>query len=466
MTKYITIATLILALSLLASCIEDGYTSSPSDQPSFSTDTLDLGLVYTDELTATSRMTIRNPHGKSLNIEQISISGANEDVFRINVDGLAGRVFSDIEIRAKDSIFVFADAHLPENGSAAPQKVTADLNITVNGLTSVVTLAATGQDVVRLRDAVYESDATIKAEKPVIVFGDMTVAEGATLTIEPGSMVRFHDKASLQVYGTLACNGTPSQRITLTGDRTGDVIQGVSFDLMSRQWEGIALHPSSSGSKMAFTEVSNTWYGVGVKGDGSDLDSPKLTLDNCKLRNAGSCVLAAFNASVSAYGCEFAEGGGGLVYMLGGKHRFDQCTAANNYLFSAISGAAWIFAPPQASDEYADVAHATALITNCITSGLGAAISINKFDGQEITFRRCMFGVDGEDDDNFIDCIYNSDPLFYTVRSEYLFDYRLKTESPAIGAADNALSEHPLECDFYGIPRTSDLGAFAFDPSL
>ena len=34
----------------------------------------------------------------------------------MNVDGLSGREFHNVEIRAKDSIYVFVEATLPENG--------------------------------------------------------------------------------------------------------------------------------------------------------------------------------------------------------------------------------------------------------------------------------------------------------------------------------------------------------------
>lgn len=72
----------------------------------------------------------------------------------------------------------------------------------------------------------------------------------------------------------------------------------------------------------------------------------------------------------------------------------------------------------------------------------------------------------GEDDDNFIECLWDSDPLYYTVREEYIFDYRLKPESPAIGAADPLLTLPQAETDIYGLPRTNvpEIGAYVFTP--
>lgn len=466
MTKNIRILMALAAavLSLLAaSCIEDGFTTSPSDQPAFSTDTLRIGDVYTDELTTTRRMTVYNRHDKGLMLQRVELSGENAGLFRINVDGLSGESFSDIEIRAKDSIFVFVEARLPENGADEPKLVEASIDFTVNGLTSSVVVSAVGQDINRLRGVVIDRDTRFTAGKPYQVFDSLVVAPGATLTIEAGARVFFHDKAWMGVFGTLLCNGTPEAPVRLTGDRTGDVLPGVSFDLMSRQWDCIDFYPSSQGNRLEHTEISNSSLGVAVYGDGSDLDQKKLTLVNCKLRNSGECVLLAFNASVEAYGCEFAEAGYGLVYLVGGDHRFDHCTVSNHYLFKAIESAAWIFVDPSKTEMYADAAPTKALITNTITWGLGAEAEPADLSGQEIYFSRCLFKSDGKDDDNFTDCLWDADPLFYTVREDYVFDYRLKPESPAIGAASDELSANPLsDVDFYGLARERDLGAYVY----
>lgn len=213
---------------------------------------------------------------------------------------------------------------------------------------------------------------------------------------------------------------------------------------------------------MAHTEVSNTVSGVSVYGDGIDISLRKLTLVNCRLRNSGGNVLTAIGASVGAYGCEFAESADNLVQLIGGDHRFDLCTTSNNYLFSAVSGAAWSF--PEVSDyEFSqEMSPTKALITNSIIYGIGADVKPGDLTGHEIYFRRCLIKSDGEDDENFTDILWKVDPLFYTVRSEYLFDYRLKPDSPAIGAAFPEYSEESPMTDYYGQTRTSDLGAYVY----
>jgi len=444
-------------IAFMESCIEDGIDTSPSAQPAFSCDTLDIGPVFTDELTVTSRMTVYNRNSKGINISRIALSGDNASHFLINVDGMSGKDFSDVEIRAKDSIFVFVEAMLPPNGEDKPVDIEASLDFTTNGLTQSVVVAAQGQDIVRLEGHEISADTHFTARKPYRVADSLVVREGATLTLDAGVQLLFRDKARLVVYGRIVSAGEPGAPVTLTGDRTGNVIPGVSFEIMSRQWGGVEIMPQSIGNELTHTVISNTTYGVAVKGDAVAIGDSKLRLVNCRLRNSGEYVLNADMASVAAYGCEFAEAAVGLVRLSGGNYRFDQCTLSNHYLFSAIAEAAWNISAPE--DGITDT---QLLATNCITWGLGQELLPEDISGRPVIFNRCLFKSGGTDDDNFLNCIWDADPLFYTVRGDYYFDYRLKPESPAIGASDLSLSEYPLAVDFYGVERNGDLGAYTF----
>ena len=42
----------VLSMTLIfTACIDDSFTDSPSDQPRFSVDTLDMGVVFTEPMT-------------------------------------------------------------------------------------------------------------------------------------------------------------------------------------------------------------------------------------------------------------------------------------------------------------------------------------------------------------------------------------------------------------------------------
>lgn len=138
----------------------------------------------------------------------------------------------------------------------------------------------------------------------------------------------------------------------------------------------------------------------------------------------------AVNTSINAFGCEFAEASSDLVLLAGGSYRFDQCTASNNYLFTAISGSAWHLLPADTSADE-PVMPTEAIVTNSITHGYGGDVAPTDLtkDFPDVRFQNCMFKANGTDDDNFVSCIWDADPLFYTVRDDYYFDYRVRPDS-------------------------------------
>lgn len=450
----------------LGSCIEDGYTSSPSDQPVFSVDTLDMGVIFTDQPSTTHRFTVYNRASKGLNISRIALSGANASLFRLNVDGFSGTEFSDVEIRAKDSIFVFVETTLPPNERNMPVEVTASLDFLTNGVTNSVTVAARGRDVVRLRAHTIDTDTRLTADKPYQIFDSLVVAPEATLAIEPGAELYFHDGARMVVRGTLKACGESGKEITMAGDRTGFVAADISFDIMDRQWTGLFFTATSRDNELSYAHVCNSWQGVTV--DGTDSTEPvKLLMVNSRLRNSGNLALEVHDADIEAYGCEFAEAAYGVVLLDGGTHVLNHCTLANYYLFAAIGGPILDFdniSPTQSPESTRP--YTSARIDNCIIYGLGSDLPKTDLTGSDIMLRRCLLKSAGTDDDNFVNCLWDTDPLYRTVREEYFFDYRFKADSPAIAAADPALTAPQSATDRYGLPRggAPDLGAYVYTP--
>ena len=460
-------------IGLAQACIEDSFTDSPSDQPSFSVDTLNLGTVFTAEPTPTSRMLVYNRHAKSLSISDINISGADAACFRLNVDGVSGKRFSDVEIRAKDSIFVFVEATLPEAAGAFTADYEASLDFTTNGVRRSVVLAAHGQNVERLKAVTLDADTRFTADKPYQIYDSLVVAPGVTLTIDPGSRLCFHDKSSLIVRGTLLSEGTVEAPVVMGGDRTGNVVSDISFEIMSRQWTGVFFTATSKGNRLINTLIQNTTQGVAIAGD-PDADysvTPQLYLLNSRLRNSGGLGLEALHSAIKAVGCEFAEAADGLVLLHGGKHTFNHCTFANYYLFAVLGGPAIQFShlssdPDTGLDDGSELPYLSADFSNSIVYGLGSELSHGDLTGTDVFFRRCLLKSNGSDDENFLLCLWDCDPLYYTIREEYIFDYRLKPESPAIGAADPALTLPDAATDSYGLSRgaTPDLGAYVYTP--
>ncbi|MDE6272416.1 MAG: hypothetical protein K2M31_05355 [Muribaculaceae bacterium] len=466
MRNLLYIFLLILSGAFIQGCISDDFTTSPGVRLKFSTDTVSFDTVFTDLGTPTARLKVFNPDKKSVNISSIRFRNPDSP-FSMNVDGVSGYDFSNVEIRGGDSIFIFIECYLPENQDTRPFLVSDDLLFQLNGNEQSVRVEAYGQNVTRLRNAVIESDMTMTADRPYIIFDSLTIRKGATLRIQPGAMVLFHDKASLVVEGRLEALGAPGKMIQMRGDRLDNVLPDVGYDILAGQWRGIRFAPESFGNRMEYCDMRSTNYGVVVDST-ADLSRQKLTLVNSWLHNSESTVLRSIHAKVDAYGCVFSEAADAVVSLTGGEHLFSQCTLSNYYLFSVISNP--ILSLYHVLPAHASVNPANPLMkasfNNCIIYGLASDINEGDLAGSDVFIRYTLLKAKGNDDANFLNCLWDKDPLFLTVRDEYYFNYHVKDDSPAIGAGNPLLVAPPTLSDMDGNPRIVDgrnptLGAYA-----
>ncbi len=449
---------LILALAVcigFTACIEDGFDNSPSSQPRFSTDTLDLGLQFEGRPSPTYAMTIHNPCSKQLRLSSVRLRSG--EMFRINVDGASASEFTDVEIRPKDSIYVFVEATFPPSGLIGENLHTDYIDVVTNGVTSSVAVTARSVDGIELKGFEVDGDVTFTADRPYLVTDTLRVVAGATLTLAPGTSLLFHDRAAMVVEGVLRAEGSVQAPVVMRGDRTGSVVADISYDVMSNQWEGVRFAEGSRGNMLSHVSIVNTCQGVA-------LDSlADITLINCRLANSGSVLLTASDSTaVTAVGCELSNARDALALLAGGNFRFDRCTLANWYLFSY---------PSLAIVEMPDPAAVRLDITNSVIYGRGAPVGFGVAEADEVLllpiyFRNCMFAVGGEDDDNFQSCIWETDPMLDYSLTDYLFPYTPLADSPVLDAADPAL-DHPLlpQADPRGVARGLTLGAYSADSS-
>ncbi len=454
----------LIGASLWQGCISDDFTDSPTDLLTFSTDTLRFDTVFTDLGTPTARLKVFNKASKSINISRISMR-SDDGIFSMNVDGQSGKVFENVEIRANDSIFVFVECYIDENADIRPFKVEGMLDFLTNGVTQTVTLEAYGQNVRRLRGVTIDSDVTFTDEMPYVVFDTLRIAEGATLTLRPGTRLLFHDKGMLQVDGRLLAVGEVGKMIAMRGDRLDNVLPDAGYEILAGQWQGVRFAPGSFGNRMEFVEMQSTVDGVVVDSCGI-LDRNKLTLVNSWLHNSQGNVLRSSHAWVDAYGCCFSDAGEGVVKLSGGVHNFVQCTLANYYLF-AISPESILSLSHVSREDSSGVSNPLmkANFSNSIIYGITSPLSPGELDGTDVYMHNVLLGVSGSDDDHFISCLWDEDPEFETIRDKYIFNYRLKEDSPAIGAGNPVFVTSECLFDMDGIYRLEwgnpSLGAYA-----
>ena len=99
---------LLVALTVFSCRPDENFTTNSSDSLEFSVDTLRFDTVFTELGSATRFFKVYNRNDKPIRISNIRIEGTNAAFFRMNVDGIPSNDQTDVEVRAQDSIYVFA----------------------------------------------------------------------------------------------------------------------------------------------------------------------------------------------------------------------------------------------------------------------------------------------------------------------------------------------------------------------
>lgn len=465
MRRILSLTATCIALCLaMASCIDDDFTTSSSDKLTFSVDTLSFDTVFTNVGTPTARLLVHNRAKKSINISEIRMKNADSR-FQMNVDGQSGESFRDVEIRGEDSIYMFVECLLPETSQDEPFLSEDAIEFITNGNRQEVVLQAWGQNVTRMKAMTIDTDTRITAERPYVVFDSLVVAPGATLTIDPGVKLLFHDKARMRIYGRLEAHGTAQKRIDMRGDRLDNVLPDASYDILSGQWGGVSIARESFENVLEHVDMRSTTDGLSIDSCG-DLSKPKLTLKNSWLHNSKGNVLRSEHARVNAYGCCFSEAADNVVSLTGGIHRFTQCTFSNYYLFAATGQSIlglYHLLPSDAENNNMPLMQAR--FENSIIHGMSSDINIGDLNDTGVYLYNVLLKSSGENDEHFVDCIWESDPMFLTVRDKYYFNYHVQPDSPALNCGNPEYVTSECRYDMDGTDRltteSTTLGAYA-----
>lgn len=466
--RHIFILVAAIAALMSTSCISDDISTSPSDTLTFSRDTVSFDTVFTGQGTPTARLLVFNRSGKGVNISSIRFKNPQSE-FSLNVDGMSGKEFHDVEIRRKDSIYVFIECYIDATSGDEPFLREDKLEFVTNGVAQEVQVEAYGQNVTRLRGLRIEQDTRLTADRPYVVMDSVIVEKGALLTLEPGTRLLFHDKGEMIVRGRIEALGEPGKLVQLRGDRLDNVLPNAPYDILAGQWKGITIASDSWENKLSGVDMRSTVYGLRLDSCATDTRT-KLTLLNSWLHNSQGHVLEANNARVDILGSCLSDAGEAVAQLTGGIVKCIQSTFANNYLFAFSPQAivTLLHLVPDEEDTW-ESPLMSASFENCILYGMTSPLSPGDLAESDVFFRNCLIGASGKDDDNFLSCIWDEDPLFYTVREDYIFNYRLKPDSPAKGKGNPAYVSPEIAYDMYGLYRLAsgnpDLGAFVIAPA-
>jgi len=310
----------IVLLTILAStsgCKKTTFYSG--DNLNFSTDTLVFDTVFTTIGSVTKRFKIYNNSNRTLNISQIQLVDGANSFFRINVDGMVGINFSEIELEGKDSLFVFVEVTLDPSNTSNPMVIEDRLKFTTNGTDQFVELVAWGQDAYFhysyiSQDSIAYAEGIWPNDKPHVIYGAVVIDSAKTLIIQAGTDIYLHKDAILFVNkGALNINGTLGNEVTLQGDRLE-----AFYDDVAGQYYGIYFNQALP-SSINYAIIKNGIAGVHLYSEDASNTGYTLQLSNTIIRNNSSYGLFIFQgAKVNAENCVIAKNGIHALAVIGG----------------------------------------------------------------------------------------------------------------------------------------------------
>ncbi|MCB0434928.1 MAG: hypothetical protein KDD08_02490, partial [Mangrovimonas sp.] len=363
MKKVIYFLGLVCFLMLWSSCRKDFEFSPSTGNLGFSKDTVYLDTVFTNIGSSTYNLKVYNRSNEDINIPTIRLGQGQNSNYRLNIDGMPGKEFENIELLAKDSMYIFVETTIDitdfinsgtylytdqiQFDSGANQQNVELVTLVqdavfiypdqdnTTGIIETLTLNVNGEMVETEIQGRYlePSELNFTNEKPYVIYGYAAVPNGETLTVEAGSRLHFHadsgllvaEGASIQVNGALSSDPeTMENEVIFEGDRLEPLYEDIPG-----QWGTIWLFDGSVNNSINYATIKNAT--VGILSDGNpDEATPKLTITNSQLYNHSNFGILGRNTSITGENVVFNNAGqSSLAGTLGGRYNFTHCTIGN-----------------------------------------------------------------------------------------------------------------------------------------
>ena len=489
----------IFAISI-SSCRKDFSTIPSFGELEFSRDTIFLDTIFTNIGSATYNLKVYNRSNSDITIPNIALERGSTSTYRLNVDGIPGKSFNNIDILANDSIFVFVETTIDFN--AVPDPLYTDRILFDTGMNQqdvdLVTLVQDATFIFPDRDPITmqidsltldgqpttiqgrfleDSELTYTNTRPYVIYGYAAVPANRTLTIEAGARIHFHDNSGLIIDdgATLKVNGTLNEKVVFEGDRLEN-----TFSTIPGQWGTIWMRAGSVDNEINHAQIKNGIIGI-LADSIPSTSTPTLTLRNTEIFNHSNFGVLARETSIVGENVVIGSAGeSSFAGVAGGSYDFTHSTFANywsngiralpavliNNFFTTVDGNG------QEGVETRDLAQAN--FTNCLIDGNNNIEFIpDRVDGSLFNFKltNTMFrfedindvfnGVDEVDftDENLYDSIIVNG--FADFRNASANDFVIGQDSDAIGQGNQAAAAQ-IPLDLLGILRTvtPDLGAY------
>ncbi|MBU2938797.1 hypothetical protein KO494_04500 [Lacinutrix sp. C3R15] len=511
MKKTLYFLTCFTFLLLWSSCRKDFNFSPSNGNLSFSKDTVYLDTVFTNIGSSTYNLKVYNKSNEAISISNVKLALGEDSEYRLNVDGIAGKSFENVEILAKDSMYIFVETTIDINNlpnlndeflytdkiefDAGSNLQTVELVTLVQdavfiypdkdnttGVVETLTIDIGGQQIeTDIQGRYLEADElTFTNQKPYVIYGYAAVPNNQTLNIEAGARVHFHansgllvaEGASLQVNGTNSADQEALEnQVIFEGDRLEP-----DFADVPGQWGTIWLLDGSINNTINYATIKNASVGILSEGNPAEATN-KLTIKNSQIYNSSNYGFLGRNTSIEANNLVINNTGQtSFAATLGGKYNLTHCTIANYWNNSFRQYPALLINNFQETDDATFLADLTeANFNNCIIYGNdNPEFIIDEIEDSSVVFNfkftNCLArfsdtsntfsgaNYDFEDPLKYENMIFNQDPDFRDSSANDL----IIGEDSAANNQGNTIFASQVPFDILGVNRTAspDLGAY------
>ncbi|RYE20614.1 MAG: hypothetical protein EOP51_17470 [Sphingobacteriales bacterium] len=437
----------------------------------FSADTLTFDTVFTAYASFTCSLKIFNPQNEKITLSSIRLENATS-FFHLNINGIDGNTLKDVEIAAKDSIYVFATVNIDPQNQNNPYVISDKLIATLNGKDFSLPFIAYGQDAHYI-DGEYLQTQTWLTDKPYVIIHSAAVDTDQTLTIPAGCKVYMNGDSRILVLGTLKVLGTKTDSVVFQGDRLDRGYFG--NEGYPGEWGGIYFDSYSTQNEINYAVLKNCGNtALGAQPAAIQLSPdlvtdavPQLTIRNTIIENSIGYGILSFQGSLKAENCLIHTcGAQALGILQGGQYEVTNCdfvifsTDKINHQQEPTVALLNYFKNDATNEIFASNLNAT--LKNCVIwGGLEDEFFTGKVDDSRfaynLTLDHCL--IKTKEISSFVSnsgSILNQDPKFV----DYInWNFRPQEGSPLTDAGVPSLAE-----DITGKPRNgaTDIGCYEY----
>ncbi|WP_111709463.1 hypothetical protein [Lutibacter citreus] len=490
-----------ISLFLTASCRKDFDVVLSSGNLSFSKDTLYLDTVFTNIGSSTYNLKVYNKSSHAISIPSVKLGRGENSNYKLNVDGIPGKIFDNVEILANDSIYIFVETTINYNAITNPiykDSIVFDNGkkgqnvklITLvkdahflfpskdlNGLVETINTGINSEgNPIKINGFYLKDNTTFTNDKPYVIYGYCAVPENKTLTIKAGATIHFHTNSGIIIEknATLKIEGELENKVTFEGDRLEPI-----FSDIPGQWGAIWLRAGSKNHSIKNTIIKNASIGIIMDSIGSDT-SATLTINNTEIYNSSNFGLLAREANIKGENLVINNSGqASLACTTGGTYNFTHSTFVNFWNNSLREYPSVLINNYSSFYENGTQKIVTknlydANFTNCIIGGsANTELLIDKVDGSvfNYSFKNNLIKFNDfnenlknipeynfEDTNHYSENIFNGDPHF---KAPFKNELIIGENSEGNNKANlNGTTKSPF--DILGVQRNfpADIGAY------